>query len=98
FPDAILDAINGALDFINAMDPQVLGAILGAVGGLTGGLMVLSGVMAGVGALSAVVAAVGGSFFTQLAAGVGLFIAVSGTALGATSALEAETGLLGEAA
>ena len=98
FTDAILDAINGALDFINAMDPQVLGAILGAVGGLTGGLMVLSGVMAGVGALSAVVAAVGGSFFTQLAAGVGLFIAVSGTALGATSALEAETGLLGEAA
>lgn len=98
FTLAILDAVNAGLDFVNAMDPKVLGAILGAVGGLTGGLMLLSGVMAGVGALSAVVGAIGGSWFTQLAGGLALFVAVSATALGATSALGAETTLLGGAA
>lgn len=98
FTLAILDAVNAGLDFVNAMDPKVLGAILGAVGGLTGGLMLLSGVMAGVGSLSAVVGAIGGSWFTQLAGGLALFVAVSATALGATSALGAETTLLGDAA
>lgn len=97
FSIAILDAINGALDFVNAMDPKVLGAILGAVGGLTGGLMLLSGVMAGVGALSAVIGAISGNLFTQIAFGLGSFIAVSGTALGATAALGSETSVLGGA-
>lgn len=97
FSVAILDAINGALDFVNAMDPKVLGAILGAVGGLTGGLMLLSGVMAGVGALSAVLSAISGSLFTQIAFGLGSFVAVSGTALGATTALGSETSVLGDA-
>ena len=97
FSEAILDAMNGALEFINAMDPKVLGAILGAVGGLTGGLMLLSGVMAGIGALSGVLSAIGSSLFTQVAFGLGSFIAVSATALGATTALGSETGVLGDA-
>ena len=96
FSLAILDALNDALDFINAMDPAVLGAILGAVGGLTGGLMLLSGVMAGIGALSGVLSAIGSSLFTQVAFGLGSFVAVSAMALGATSALGSETGVLGE--
>src|SRR5699024_6987610 len=75
----------------------VLGAILGAVGGLTGGLMLLSGVMAGIGALSGVLSAIGSSLFTQVAFGLGSFIAVSATALGATTALGSETGVLGDA-
>lgn len=97
FSLVILDALNDALDFINAMDPAVLGAILGAVGGLTGGLMLLSGVMAGIGALSGVLSAIGSSLFTQVAFGLGAFVAVSATALGATTALGSETGVLGDA-
>ena len=97
FAVAIFDAMNDALEFINAMDPAVLGAILGAVGGLTGGLMLLSGVMAGIGALSGVLSAIGSSLFTQVAFGLGSFIAVSATALGATTALGSETGVLGDA-
>ena len=97
FSEVILDALNDALDFINAMDPAVLGAILGAVGGLTGGLMLLSGVMAGIGALSGVLSAIGSSLFTQVAFGLGAFVAVSATALGATTALGSETGVLGDA-
>ena len=96
FSEAILDAMNDALEFINAMDPAVLGAILGAVGGLTGGLMLLSGVMAGIGALSGVLSAIGSSLFTQVAFGLGAFVAVSATALGATTALGSETSVLGE--
>ena len=96
FSLAILDALNDALEFVNAMDPAVLGAILGAVGGLTGGLMLLSGVMAGIGALSGVLSAIGSSLFTQVAFGLGSFVAVSAMALGATSALGSETGVLGE--
>ena len=97
FSEVILDALNDALDFINAMDPAVLGAILGAVGGLTGGLMLLSGVMAGIGALSGVLSAIGSSLFTQVAFGLGAFVAISATALGATTALGSETGVLGDA-
>ena len=97
FSEVILDAMNDALEFINAMDPAVLGAILGAVGGLTGGLMLLSGVMAGIGALSAVLSAVGSSWITTIAFGLGSFVAISATALGATTALGSETSVLGDA-
>ena len=97
FAVAIFDAMNDALEFINAMDPAVLGAILGAVGGLTGGLMLLSGVMAGIGALSGVLSAIGSSLFTQVAFGLGSFVAISATALGATTALGSETSVLGDA-
>ena len=88
FTTAILDATNSALDFINAMDPGDLSAILGAVGGLVGGLMLLTGVMAGVGAVAAVIQASTGTLLTTVASGLALFVATSSAALGASVALE----------
>lgn len=98
FTVAIMEAMNGALDFINALDPKVLSGILGAVGGLAAGLMVLSGVMAGVGAAAAVVAAMTGSAFTQIAASLAAFIVVNSTAIGAMAATGETTSMLGDAA
>lgn len=96
FSVAILDAMTGALEFLNAMDPTVLGAILGAVGGLTGGLMLLSGVVAGVGALATVMGAALSTPFTAAITGVATFSAVSATALGVTTAMSGASGTLGE--
>ena len=98
FTEAVLGALNSGLEFLNAMDPKVLGAIVGAVGGLAGGLMILSGVMAGVGAAAAILNAATGSIFTTVAMGLGLFIATSTTALGASTALGEEVGILGGSA
>ena len=96
FTLAILDAVNGALDFVNALDPKVLGAILGAVGGLMGGLMLLSGVVAGVGAVAAVMGAALSTPFTAAVTAIGSFLAVSSTALGMTTAMSSAGGVLGD--
>ena len=90
FTTATMNAVNGFLDLLNAMDPKVLGAIVGAVGGLAGGLMILSGVMASVGALAAIVKAAAGSMITTIATGLAGFVATSSAALGASVALGTE--------
>lgn len=98
FTIAITTAINNTLDFLNALDPGVLGAFLGAAGGLIAGLMVLAGVMSGVGAAAKVIEAAGRSLFTKLAFSVGSFVAVNSTAIGALAASGDAATVLGEAA
>ena len=97
FTVAILDAVNAGLDFINAMDPGVLAGILGAVGGLTAGLMILSGVMAGLGAISAVISALGSTFLTKIAAGLAGFLVVNASAIGAMKMSESAAGYMEDA-
>lgn len=98
FTIAITTAINNTLDFLNALDPGVLGAFLGAAGGLVAGLMVLAGVMSGVGAAAKVIEAAGKSLFTKLAFSIGSFVAVNSTAIGAIAASGDAATVLGEAA
>ena len=88
FTVAILNAVNGALDFINALDPKILGAIVGTIGGVVAGIMVLSGVMAGAGSLAGILAGSMSTMFTKAATGLGAFVAMNGLALGAMAATD----------
>lgn len=98
FTVAILEATNGALEFINALDPKVLGAILGGIGGLLAGLMVLSGVMASLGAVSAILSAATSTLFSKIAISMAGFLAVNATAMGAILATGEATSIFGESA